>query len=86
MAQFSQRLGFDLANAFAGHAEVPAHFLKRVLRTIFQPETHLDDFRLTRGQCVQSVRGLLFQVNVNDGLCGRDRCPVLASWRTPQAG
>ena len=31
MAQFSQRLGFDLTNAFAGHGKMLAHFFERVL-------------------------------------------------------
>jgi hypothetical protein len=31
MAQFSERLGFDLPNAFAGDSKVLAHFFERVL-------------------------------------------------------
>jgi hypothetical protein len=34
MAQFSQRLGFDLADAFAGYCERLADFFERVLRQV----------------------------------------------------
>ena len=46
MTQLAQGLGFDLPYAFAGHTQLLAHFLKRVLRTIFQPEARLDDLLL----------------------------------------
>src|ERR1039458_4399689 len=43
MAQLAQRLGLDLADAFAGYCERLADFLKSVLRAVFQPEAHLDN-------------------------------------------
>ena len=35
MAQLAQRLGFDLANAFAGYCEGLADLLQRVLAAVF---------------------------------------------------
>ncbi len=36
--EFPQRLGFDLADAFAGHVELLAHFLQRARAAVVQPE------------------------------------------------
>jgi hypothetical protein len=44
--QLAQGLGFDLADALAGEGEHLAHFLKRVLAAVFQPEAYLDDLFL----------------------------------------
>jgi len=41
MAQLPQRLGFDLANAFAHNGELP-DFFQRVLGAVFAAEAHLD--------------------------------------------
>src|SRR5215831_8322940 len=38
-----------------------AHFLRRVLQTVFQTVAHLDDLLLTRGLGAQHVRGLSFR-------------------------
>ena len=59
MAQFAQRLGFNLADAFAGDRELLADFFERVLAAVFQAEAHLDDFFFTRGERLQHLRGLL---------------------------
>ena len=48
MAQFAQRLGFDLADAFARHGEVLADFFERVLAAVLQAEAHLDDLLFAR--------------------------------------
>src|SRR6516165_11305452 len=97
MAQLAQCLGFDLANALAGHGEAPAHFLQRVLQTVFETVAHLDDLLLTLGQGAQHVRGLVLQIHVDDGLRGRDRrtvlnkfaevgTPLLTDWRFKRYG
>ncbi len=48
MQQLAQRLGFDLADAFAGDCEALPDLCQRVLRTVFQAEAHLDDFLSAR--------------------------------------
>src|SRR5208283_4709914 len=65
MAQLSQRFGFDLADAFASYCERLADFLQRVLRTVFEPEAHLDDLLLARRQRAQHLRSLVFEVDVD---------------------
>ena len=51
--QLAERLGFDLADALAGESEQLAHFLKRVLAAVFQPEADLDDLFLAWGERLQ---------------------------------
>jgi hypothetical protein len=77
MTQFAQRLGFDLADAFAGDRERLADFFQRVLGAVFQPEAHLDDLLLARRQRAQHLRGLLLEVDVDHGLGRRDHGAVL---------
>src|SRR5579872_6115699 len=77
MAQFAQRLGFDLAYALAGDGKRLAHFLQRVLAAILQAETHLDHLLLARGQGAQHLRRLLLQVDVDYGIRRRNHGPIL---------
>src|SRR5882672_7491645 len=44
VAQFSERLGFDLANAFACHPELAADLLKGLGLTVDETEPHAHDF------------------------------------------
>src|SRR6266851_3006338 len=60
--QLAERLGFDLADALAGEGERLSHFFERVLPAVFQPEAHLDDLFLARGERLQYCRGLLLKV------------------------
>ncbi len=50
VAQFTERLGFNLPDALAGDGEVLAHFFKRVLAAVLQTKTHLDDFFFAWGE------------------------------------
>ena len=50
VAQFAQRLGFDLADAFARDGELLADFFERVLAAVLQAEAHLDDLLFARAQ------------------------------------
>src|ERR1044071_1100246 len=77
MPQFAQRLGFYLSNAFTGDGEGLAHFFQSVLGAVFKAEAHLDDFFFTRGERAQHLRGLVLEVDVDDGLGGRDHGAVL---------
>src|SRR5215471_17302782 len=49
-AQLLQRLGFDLANALAGHRELLADLPQRMIASFSNSEAQLDDFGLARGQ------------------------------------
>ena len=44
-----QRLGFDLADAFAGYCERLADFFELVLGAVFETEAHLDETRAPDG-------------------------------------
>jgi len=65
MAQFPQRLGFDLADAFACHREALPDFFQSVLAAVFKPEAHLDHFLFARSQRAQDLSCLVLQVHVD---------------------
>src|SRR5208282_170777 len=48
--EFAQRLGFDLADALAGHRELLADLFERVVRVHADSEAHAQDPLLARGQ------------------------------------
>src|SRR5208337_5402898 len=77
MPQLSQRLGLNLPDAFAGDRERLSDLLQRVLRTVFQPEAHLDDLLLARCQRTQHLRSLVFEVDVDHGFGWRNHRTVL---------
>ncbi len=63
MAQFSQRLRLDLANALARDVKILSHFFERALVTFtIQPEAHANYALFTRAQRLQHVAGDLAQV------------------------
>ena len=66
VAQFSERLGLDLADAFPRYREVLADLFESVLTAVLQTEAHLDDLLLTRGEGLQDFGGLLPQVEIDD--------------------
>src|SRR5450631_347716 len=76
MPKFSERLGLDLPDAFASHRKRLANFFQRVLRTVFQAETHLDDLLFARCQRAQHLRSLVFEVDVDHRLGRRNYCAV----------
>ena len=47
--QLTQRLGLDLADAFAGYAELLADFLERVVGVHADAEAHAQDAFFARG-------------------------------------
>src|ERR1039457_3296510 len=92
VAQLSQRLRLDLADALAGYRERLPDFLKGVLGAVFQPEAHLDDLLFARGKRAQHLRSLVFEVDVDYRLGRRNnravfdevaqmRIFLLANWR-----
>ena len=50
VAHFAQGLGFDLTDAFASDAELPADFLERAWRAVAQAEAQVQHFLLAVGQ------------------------------------
>src|SRR5208282_3563567 len=59
--QFAQGLGFDLADALAGHAVQIANFLEGVAVAIDQPKAHFEDVPFPRAEQGQNVLELLFE-------------------------
>src|SRR5262245_48467135 len=69
MAEFPERLRFDLADAFAGDCEMLADLFERVLAAVRpQSEAHLDDLLLARRQGLQNFLRNFTEVDVDDGL------------------
>src|SRR5579872_5849556 len=66
MTQLAQRLGLDLANAFAGHAERLANFLERPLRAVLDTKTHPDDLLFPRTESPQHVGSPLLPLYVDE--------------------
>ena len=50
VAQLAQRLGFDLADAFASDSEMLSDLFEGVLAAVLQAKAHLDDLFLARAQ------------------------------------
>ena len=67
MSQLAQRFRLDLANALAGDSERLPHFFQRVLGTVFQTKSHLNDALFARRQRLQQGFCLLLQADA-------DRC------------
>ena len=65
MAQFSQGLGFDLPDAFAGNGEGLTNFLERVIVAVVQAKAHPDDFFLARRERLQHGRHLLPKIEID---------------------
>src|SRR5581483_1754063 len=76
MTQFSQRLGFNLPDAFTGNRERLADFFQGMLAAIFKTEPHLDDLLFARSERAQHLRSLVFQVDVDHGLGRRNHAAV----------
>ena len=61
MAQLAQRLGLDLADAFARDVELLADLLERAGTAVLDAEAELEDLLLTRGEGGEHVHELLLQ-------------------------
>ena len=57
--QLGQRLGFDLADALAGDAELPADLFEGARLLAVKAETQLDDLALTVREALEDLRQLL---------------------------
>src|SRR4051812_46343240 len=65
MSQFAQRLGFNLADAFASDREVLANLFQCVFSPVFKAESHLDYAFLTWGERIQDLFGHFLQVDID---------------------
>ena len=72
VAELAESLGFDLPDALARDLEALADFFQRVLGAVFEAEAHLDDTLFARGEGAENLRGVLLEVDADDGLGGRD--------------
>src|SRR5262249_1108159 len=63
--QLAERLGFDLADTFAGHRELLADFFQRVVGVHADAEAHAQDTLLARRQRRQHAGGGLAQVRLD---------------------
>ena len=68
MPEFAEGLGFYLADALAGDLEGLADLFEGVLGAVFEAEAHLDDTLFARGQGAQDLRGVLLEVDADDGV------------------
>src|ERR1039458_5685176 len=77
MAQLAKRLGFDLADAFAGYGKRLAYFFQSVLAAVFEAEAHLDYFFFARRERAQDLSGLGLEVHADHAFGRRDYGAVL---------
>src|SRR5262245_14722275 len=77
MAELSERLRLDLADALARHLEVLTDLLEGVVALLADAEAHPEDLLLARRQRLEHLPGLLGQVHVDDRLGRRDDALVL---------
>src|SRR5215469_9193417 len=72
VAQFAQRLGLNLTNAFTGYGEHLANFFEGPLIAVLKPETHAEDAFLARAERLQHRGHLLLEAQVHGCLRWRD--------------
>src|SRR3984885_2802198 len=72
VTELAECLGLYLADALAGDLEGLADFFKGVLGTVFEAEAHLDHTLFAGGQGAENLRGVLLQVDADDGVSRRD--------------
>src|SRR5262245_66695664 len=76
MAEFAERLGFNLSDALTGDLELAANFFQGAAPAIVEAEAQAQNFLLADGQRAERVLHLLLEDLVAGGLgIGR------ASWR-----
>jgi DNA gyrase subunit B len=77
VTQPTQRLRFDLADAFARHAKLLAHLLQRVAIAIHKAKAQLEDAHLTRGQALENLVNYLAQQLLACSFARRSRILIL---------
>ena len=61
MAQLAEGFGFNLANAFAGDAELAAHLLQSAGTAVPEAEALFNNFAFTIREGVQNILDFFFQ-------------------------
>ena len=82
MAQFSQRLCFDLPYALARESEFLPDFLKGIIPSILQSKAQTQDARLTIWKRIQNIFNLFAKQSTVNALAGCGR--VLVFHKIPQ--
>src|SRR5207302_10380654 len=77
MAELAGRLRLDLADAFAGDAELLAHLFQGARAAVVEPEAQLEDLPLARRQGVEHPLQLLLQHRERGGLRRREGVLIL---------
>src|SRR5215469_10423107 len=72
VAQFAQRLSFNLPNALARYGERLADFFEGALIAVLKPESHANNAFLPRAELLQRRRHLLLEAHVHGCLRWRD--------------
>src|SRR5216683_1874932 len=72
VTELAESLGLYLADALACDLEGLADLFEGVLGAVFEAEAHLDDALFTRCQRAEDLRGVLLQVDRDDGVGGAD--------------
>src|SRR2546429_96195 len=71
VAQFAQRLSFNLADALASNGKSAADFFQRVGIAVFKAKTHTDDVLFARAQMLQHGSDIFLKAEVDGGVRGR---------------
>ena len=77
MFQLAERLGLDLANAFARHRELLADFFQRMIGVHADPEAHAQHAFLARRQGGQHPGCRLAKIRLDRGVDRQNRILVL---------
>src|ERR1700722_18893610 len=72
MTELAEGFGFYLADALAGDLEGLADLFEGVFGAVFEAEAHLDDTLFARGERAKDLRGVLLEVDGDDGVGGAD--------------
>src|ERR1041385_2549516 len=67
VTQLAQSFDFNLADTFARYLKVLSHFFQRMLRSIFQSESHFNNAFFAGIQRAQNIGSLFLQVHPDHG-------------------
>src|SRR5260370_42338170 len=85
MAQFAERLDFNLPNALPRHVELLPHLLEGPVDSISNPESHSHHLLLARGKGGEQFPDILGQVHLNRHVGGGSLTFVLDEVPEPRA-
>src|SRR5258708_9037774 len=85
MAQFAERLGFNLPDALARHVELVPHLLEGPVDSISNPESHSHHFLFARGKGGEQFPDILGQLHLDRHIGGGSLTFVLDEVPQPRA-